>query len=85
MDRAARGLEGVEQAAAVTYERYGELAVGLFVVPGRGAQLSPETVRARLGQQLAPFKLPRTVRLLADLPRLPSGKVDRQQLRALCS
>jgi len=85
VDRAARGLEGVEQAAAVTYERYGELAVGLFVVPGRGAQLSPETVRARLGQQLAPFKLPRTVRLLADLPRLPSGKVDRQQLRALCS
>ena len=82
--RAAQSMEGVDQAAAVTYERFGEIAVALFVVPAGGAALDEAELRAWLGRSLATFKIPRTVRALSDLPRLGSGKVDRPALRELC-
>lgn len=84
VERAARVLAGVEQATAVTYERFGETALALFVAPAEGAELDEATMRVGLGWALAPFKIPRTVLVLEQLPRLASGKVDRQQLRELC-
>ena len=81
---AAQGTAGVDQAAAVTYQRYGEVAVALFVVLCSGQSMTGDDLRAALGQQLAAFKLPRTIRLLPELPRLSNGKVDLRRLRTLC-
>jgi acyl carrier protein len=51
-----------------------------FVVPGRQVELEPgDVVRfARAG--IAGYKVPYAVRILDELPRLPSGKLDRKEL-----
>ena len=46
-----------------------------------GATVTQETLLAFLGERLAKFKLPRSIELVADLPREPSGKVLKRQLR----
>jgi acyl-CoA synthetase (AMP-forming)/AMP-acid ligase II len=48
-----------------------------------GASLSADVVRERLRTELAAYKVPRHVAVLAsqaDLPQLDSGKVDRRRL-----
>jgi acyl-CoA synthetase (AMP-forming)/AMP-acid ligase II len=59
--------------------------VGAAVVPAHGAQLSVENVVAHAHRNLSTFKVPRVVRLLAevDLPMLATGKIDRQGLVTL--
>jgi acyl-coenzyme A synthetase/AMP-(fatty) acid ligase len=73
----------VEQAQAVTYSRYGELAVALFVVPQRSGTLAPSDVRSFIAEHLAQFKVPRTIRVLDELPSRGIGKVDDDALRRL--
>jgi 2,3-dihydroxybenzoate-AMP ligase len=52
-----------------------------FVVP-RSAELSgPELLRFLRGRELASYKIPDRVRLLAELPRTGVGKVSRRELR----
>ena len=80
---AASAIQGVEQAAAVTYERYGEVAVALFVAPCPGEALEDEQLRQALARTLAAFKVPRTVRVLPELPRLSNGKVDLRSLKGM--
>lgn len=80
---AASAMEGVEQAEAVTYERYGEVAVALFVIPSPGATLEEDGVRQALARRLAAFKVPRTVRVLEELPRLSNGKADLRRLKEM--
>ncbi len=46
-----------------------------------GATVTEETLLAFLGERLAKFKLPRSIELVAELPREPSGKVLKRQLR----
>jgi long-chain acyl-CoA synthetase len=46
-----------------------------------GATLSDEALLAFLGDRLAKFKLPRSIELVDELPREPSGKVLKRQLR----
>ena len=73
----------VEQAHAVTYSRYGELAVALFVVPRQPSSLTPTDVRSFMAERLAPFKVPRTIRVLDELPSRGIGKVDDAALRLM--
>ncbi|MGB7166292.1 MAG: long-chain fatty acid--CoA ligase, partial [Mycobacterium sp.] len=56
--------------------------VGAAVVPANGARLSVETIVAHARRNLSTFKVPKVIRLVAenDLPMLPTGKVDRQEL-----
>lgn len=82
---ATTSTPGVEEAAAVTYQRYGEVAVALFVAARPGEEVTAEQLRAALGQRLAAFKLPRTIRVLSELPRLSNGKVDLRRLHDLAS
>jgi acyl-coenzyme A synthetase/AMP-(fatty) acid ligase len=81
--QAAQSSPLVDQAQAVTYTRYGELAVALFVVPRRSAELTAADVRSFLGGRLAPFKVPRTIRVMDELPSRGIGKVDDAALRRL--
>lgn len=80
--RAALAEPRVGQAHAVVYERFGEPAVALFAVPPEGTTIAEAEVRALLVERLAPFKIPRTIRVLAELPTRGIGKIDDAALRA---
>jgi len=80
--RVAQAVPGIAEAAAVTYERFGEVAVALFAEKAAGDDVDSARLREALTAKLAPFKVPRTIEVLAALPRLSNGKVDRQKLKA---
>ncbi len=52
-----------------------------YIVPKRGAVLSPQTLRQYLGEKLPDFMVPTQWHLMDKLPVTTSGKVDR---KALC-
>ncbi|HSR54988.1 MAG TPA: class I adenylate-forming enzyme family protein [Alphaproteobacteria bacterium] len=58
---------------------YGEEVVA-YVVPRAGSGLSPEDVIAHCGRFLAPFKTPKGVCFVDDLPKNDRGKLDREAL-----
>jgi acyl-coenzyme A synthetase/AMP-(fatty) acid ligase len=84
ISRVVRTHPAVDEAHAVIYQRYGEPAVALFVVPRRPATLTVADLRAFLAGSLAAFKVPRAIRLIDALPMMGIGKIDREALKALC-
>jgi crotonobetaine/carnitine-CoA ligase len=52
-----------------------------FVVPRPGATIDPAALLAFARERLARFKIPRYVRVVADLPRTGSHKVRKELLR----
>lgn len=56
--------------------------VWAFVVPTEGATLAPGDVLNFCRGQLAPYKVPEQVRVVADLPMTSTGKVQKFVLRA---
>jgi acyl-CoA synthetase (AMP-forming)/AMP-acid ligase II len=76
-------LDGVAACAVVGVpdEKWGE-AVCAVVVPGSGASPTLESLQDGVRQSLARYKVPRRLVLLAELPVLASGKVDKKRLRA---
>ncbi|HZZ95581.1 MAG TPA: AMP-binding protein [Jatrophihabitantaceae bacterium] len=83
VEDAVCAVDGVAACAVVgvSDDRWGE-AVCAVVVPCSGASLTLETVQEGVRQRLARYKVPRRLVLVADLPVLASGKVDKKQLRA---
>ena len=61
-------------------ERWGE-AVKALVVPRPGAAVAAEELIAFARERLAGYKLPRSVDFVDELPRTPSGKVLKRELR----
>ena len=76
---AIRACPGVEDAAVVGLpdEEWGERVAALVV-----GTVDPETIRDHCRAELAPYEVPKTVRVVAELPRTPSGTVDRDAVRA---
>jgi long-chain acyl-CoA synthetase len=64
----------------VADERTGE-AVKASVVLRSGAEVTPEELIEHCSALLARFKVPKTVEVLGELPKLPTGKVLRRALR----
>ena len=62
-------------------ERWGEVPVA-FVVLRPGTTATADELMAHCGEQLARFKVPKDVTFLDALPRNPSGKVLKRELRA---
>lgn len=60
--------------------RWGEQVVA-FVVLRAGAQASEADIIAHCRECIAAFKRPRIVRFVAELPKLPNGKVEKYKLR----
>ena len=56
--------------------------VWAFVLPTEGAQLTPADVLGYCRGELAPYKVPEQVRVVADLPMTSTGKVQKFVLRA---
>ena len=75
---------GVAEAAVVGVadEKWIE-AVTAYVVPAPGADTAapPDLLVAHVREHLAPFKVPKSVRVVAELPRNASGKILKRELR----
>ncbi len=79
VEAAMLGHPAVDEAAvfAVPDERLGE-EVGAAVVLGDApAPPTPTELRAYLGERLAAFKVPRTILIVDEIPKGPTGKVQR--------
>jgi fatty-acyl-CoA synthase len=84
VEAALADCPGVAEAVVVGVpdERWGEVGRA-FVVARGGAAVREETVMEHARARLARYKVPRSVVVLADIPRLGSGKPDRRALAAL--
>ncbi len=76
--------DAVAEAAVVGRpdERWGEVPVA-FVVVREGADVQPDELLSFCSDRLARFKTPKAVTLIDVLPRNPSGKVLKRELREL--
>jgi acyl carrier protein len=54
-----------------------------FVTAVNGENLNPEMLRGYLREKLPAYMIPDTFIILAELPRTPNGKIDRQALLAV--
>ena len=63
-------------------ERFGQ-AVAALVVPAPGAEVAPDDVARVVRESLAGYKVPRRVRVVSAVPRLPNGKIDYPSATAL--
>jgi O-succinylbenzoic acid--CoA ligase len=61
-------------------DEWGEIVVAK-VVAREGAALAPEPLRAFCAARLARYKVPKSIELVATLPRTGSGKLLRRRLR----
>ncbi|WP_254278693.1 class I adenylate-forming enzyme family protein [Haloarcula marina] len=77
---AIEGLPGVRDAAVVGLpdEEWGERVAAAVV-----GDIDPATVRDHCRADLAPYEVPKTVRVVETLPRTASGTVDRNAVREL--
>jgi long-chain acyl-CoA synthetase len=64
----------------VPHPHWGE-SVKALIVPRPGARTAPDELIAFARARLAGYKLPRSVDFVAELPRTPSGKVLKRELR----
>ena len=55
--------------------------VKVYVVPKEGQQLSEEEIIAHCREHLAPYKVPKIVEFIDELPRTAVGKPDRKALQ----
>jgi long-chain acyl-CoA synthetase len=76
--------EAIAEAAVVGRpdERVGEEVVA-YVSLAPGASATPEELVAYARERVAAYKYPREVRILAELPKGPTGKILKTELRAL--
>jgi malonyl-CoA/methylmalonyl-CoA synthetase len=75
-------MEGVDESAVIgiPHPDFGE-AVMAVVVPKAGAKLDSQAMIATLKTQIANFKIPKRLEIVADLPRNAMGKVQKNILR----
>jgi fatty-acyl-CoA synthase len=83
VEEALYELEGVAEVAVfgVSHPRWIE-AVTAVVVPKDGVKLSEEAVQAHAKERLAPYKRPKYVVIAEALPKNPSGKILKRDLRS---
>ncbi len=83
VEQSLRTMPGVAEVAVFPYARFGEPALAAALAPEPGVSLDETAVRAFLAERLASYKLPRSIVVLAALPRSSHDKVDYAALRAM--
>ncbi len=73
--------ERVAQAAVVLRHDEGLDQLVAFLVPERNASIDGKALRAALRAELPAYMIPGRLEIVAALPRLPSGKVNRKELK----
>lgn len=81
LEERALSIPGVRDAAALALEVGG--ARGQEIWLAVAAELAADDVRRALARWLDPVTLPRRIRVLPELPRAATGKLERARLRAL--
>jgi long-chain acyl-CoA synthetase len=83
VEHAIAACPGVMDAAVfgVPHPVFGEIPAAC-VVPLPGARVAPDEVVAHCRARLADFKVPVTVRVVAQIPRNAGGKILKRQLQA---
>jgi len=86
VEEAIYKLDSVSEVAVIGLpdEKWIEAVTAIIVVKD-GHSLAPETVLQHCNELLAKFKAPKVVHLVASLPKNPSGKVLKRDLRVLFS
>ena len=82
IEEALRGLDGIADAAVVGLPsaHSGEDVVAAVVLKP-GADFSPEAARTTLRGSLTPYKVPRRIVVVDELPKSLIGKVQRRLVR----
>ena len=70
-------VQGV--AVAVAHRDWGS-AVTAFVVPRDGVSITEKSVRLYVAERLPRYMVPTVIRIVDELPRTSTGKIDRQRL-----
>lgn len=83
VEGAIMGCPGVADVAVIGVpdDKWGE-AVKALVVAAPGEQPDPAAIVAWVRARIAAYKAPKSVDFIAELPRNPSGKILRRELRA---
>jgi fatty-acyl-CoA synthase len=78
------GHAGVVEATAIGVEdkEWGH-RLRAFVVKKEGADLDEDTIKHYVRDHLARYKVPREVVFLEELPRNPTGKILKRELREM--
>ncbi len=61
--------------------RSGGARLRCFVVKAEGSSIDEDTIKAYVKENLARYKVPREVVFLDELPRNPTGKILKRELR----
>ncbi len=82
VERVLTSFDDVAEAAVVSVldPTWGEAGVA-FVVPRRGVEVDVVALYAHCRAHLAPFKIPRAINVVSELPQTHIGKVDKGALR----
>ena len=82
VERVLAEHDAIAEAAVVGVPdpRWGEVGAA-FVVAAAGRDVDARELLAFAAERLARYKVPRAVRVVADLPRTSLGKVRREALR----
>ncbi len=72
----------LESAAVAVASEWGEDEVMIVVVPREGRVVEPDSLIEFLADRMPKFMVPRFVRLAGSLPKTPTGKVRKVELRA---
>jgi len=75
--------EGVGTVAVLLRKDDGIDQLVAYLVPDAGITLDAKALRAALAAVLPPYMVPGRFEMLAAMPRLTSGKIDRKALKAL--
>lgn len=83
VESALFGMEGIADVAVIGVpdDKWGE-AVKACVVLKPGANVTAEQIIAYARERIAGYKVPKSVDFIAMLPRNPSGKILKRELRA---
>ncbi|WP_432770183.1 MAG: long-chain-fatty-acid--CoA ligase [Sphingopyxis sp.] len=83
VESAIMGCPGVADVAVIGVpdDRWGE-SVKALIVPAAGGAPDPAAVIAWARERIAAYKAPKSIEFIDALPRNPSGKVLRRELRA---
>ena len=74
--------DAIADAAVIgVFDAEGEEIPKAYVVAQPGADLSAAEVTAFVAERVAPYKKVRAVEFVAEIPKSPSGKILRRQLR----
>ena len=65
----------------IPHDEFGEQLMA-FIEPKPGRSLTPEDIAAHAESQLASYKRPRRIEIVAELPRNLTGKILKRELRA---